>query len=82
MHGFNSLENTNHIPVTSANGDAPLSRYDIDRGIARGHQLRAAHLRMRGQTIACTISALFHHVGRLMPAFRDSLARQPNVKQV
>ena len=83
MHGFNSLENTNHIdPVTSPNADAPLSRYDIDRGIVRGHQLRAAHLRMWGQAVACTISALFQHVGRLMPASRDSLARQPNVKQV
>lgn len=73
MNGFESMTTTTQptVPPQAASGadqfGASLSREEIDRHIARGHQLRARELQQWGQRIARTWGSLFRRRGRLIP---------------
>ena len=74
MNGFDSLDPEQNIP--------DMTRLDLQRGIARGHELRAEQFAAWGRKVALTWASLFRRHGRLLPTHRAARARFGNAAQV
>jgi hypothetical protein len=84
MYGPNDFDDTTgHASATSNITESlPMTRQDIDRGIARAHRLRAEHLAAWGQRVARTWGSLFRRHGRLLPPRTQSRDRMVHSVQL
>ena len=74
MNGFDGRETHENIP--------DMTRSDLQRAIARGHELRAQQFAAWGRKVALTWASLFRRQGRLLPTDRAAPARYGNAAQV
>lgn len=77
------VETTRHASADALTTESlPMTRQDIDRSVARAHQLRAQHLAAWGQRVARTWGSLFRRPGRLLPPHTQSQDRMVHSVQL
>jgi hypothetical protein len=83
MNGFDGLETKEwHESALTAKKISDMTRYDIQRGIARAHRLRAEQLADWGRKVAQTWASVFRRPGRLLPTHIRSRDRLVNATQL
>lgn len=81
MYGPNDETTGQATAYALATESLPMTRQDIDLGIARAHQLRAQHFAAWGQRVARTWGSLFRRP-RLLPPHTQSQDRMVHSVQL
>jgi hypothetical protein len=83
MNGFDSLESKErHESALTATKISDMTRHDIQRSIARAHQLRAEQFAEWGRKMAQMWASVFRRPGRLLPTRTRSRDRLVNAARL